>query len=497
MKRLRHIIIGLAALSAWSAVAMPIGLRSALWNRSARSAAGGTYTIRFDLNGGGTRADETVAYGAWKSVAKPTRAGYEFAGWVASGHNTSLAMYSPKSGVVVDMRDEFAAVPVTGNVSFKNLNTGVDGDSCTTLTAQWKGGVYELGYDNQFLVAEWIKNAKSGRCITAGGTLTTNIASGTVTLKNGTNVTVWTGYSMSTTPSKNAGYYAFPVEPGTKCRLAVSLSGKITGKVALTVFCFDRDGAYIEHKSKNATAAGRVYLDFTTLPDADHAELRFGVYNSGDNVTFSNIKFIKFSPYANISEPYGRTYTYETGAKYGELAVPTRAGYTFGGWFTEENGGGTQITEDTLMQEASLTVYSKWTQDDIVVDADGGRTVTVPRLWILGHPAIVSAAGGNAEEAVRNGTAANGRKIWECYVLGLDPENGDATNDFRIVSFPMKADGMPDLGKLVFEPPTAKWNVPGARAVIEGAAALGGEWQEVPVGGNPAFRFFRVKVALP
>ena len=82
-------------------------------------------------------------------------------------------------------------------------------------------------------------------------------------------------------------------------------------------------------------------------------------------------------------------------------------------------------------------------------------------------------------------------------MLGLDPENGDATNDFRIVSFPMKADGTPDLGKLVFEPPTAKWNVPGARAVIEGAAALGGEWQEVPAGGNPAFRFFRVKVALP
>ena len=82
-------------------------------------------------------------------------------------------------------------------------------------------------------------------------------------------------------------------------------------------------------------------------------------------------------------------------------------------------------------------------------------------------------------------------------MLGLDPENGDATNDFRIVSFPMKADGTPDLGKLVFEPPPAKWNVPGARAVIEGAATLDGQWDEVPSGGNPAYRFFRVRVALP
>ena len=37
----------------------------------------------------------------------------------------------------------------------------------------------------------------------------------------------------------------------------------------------------------------------------------------------------------------------------------------------------------------------------------------------------------------------------------------------------------------------------GVEADMQGAAALGGEWQEVPTGGNPAFRFFRVKVALP
>ena len=100
----------------------------------------------------------------------------------------------------------------------------------------------------------------------------------------------------------------------------------------------------------------------------------------------------------------------------------------------------------------------------------------------------------DAEEAVQNGTAANGRKVWECYVLRLDPQV--ATNDFRIVSFPMKADGTPDLAGIVFEPPQAQWNVP-ATYKVKGAATLAGPWGDVMAGGSPAYRFFKVVVELP
>ncbi len=43
----------------------------------------------------------------------------------------------------------------------------------------------------------------------------------------------------------------------------------------------------------------------------------------------------------------------------------------------------------------------------------------------------------------------------------------------------MKADGTPDLANLALEPAQSEWNVPGARAVIMGAAVLGGEWHGV------------------
>ena len=138
---------------------------------------------------------------------------------------------------------------------------------------------------------------------------------------------------------------------------------------------------------------------------------------------------------------------------------------------------------------------------DIVVEVGGGKTVTVPRAWIAGRPAIVAAAGGDAAEAVRNGIAANGRRVWECYVVGLDPEI--ATNDFRITSFPMKADGTPDFGGMTVDPPPSQWNVP-ATWKVKGATTLDGPWEDVDVSASGCLgetalpmRFFKVEVVLP
>jgi len=136
-----------------------------------------------------------------------------------------------------------------------------------------------------------------------------------------------------------------------------------------------------------------------------------------------------------------------------------------------------------------------WIPASVPVDMGGGKSVTVPQTWVEEHPALVAAAGGNAEVALAS-KAANGRlSVVECYVLGLDPES--TTNDFKIISFPLKADGTPDLENIVFDPPAAKWNVEGARPVVKGAASLGGEWQAVTEENKAGFRFFKVEVVLP
>ena len=119
--------------------------------------------------------------------------------------------------------------------------------------------------------------------------------------------------------------------------------------------------------------------------------------------------------------------------------------------------------------------------DDVVVEAGGGKTVTVPGTWL-------------SENTERDATddAANGRKVWKCFVLGLDPEDPD--DDFQITRFWMEG-GEPkfeyshttDGSGVSFEPRIRKL----------GKAELGDEWAPVPEGGNPAFRFFKVEVTLP
>ena len=57
-------------------------------------------------------------------------------------------------------------------------------------------------------------------------------------------------------------------------------------------------------------------------------------------------------------------------------------------------------------------------------------------------------------------------------------------------------DGAPDLAGIVVEPPQGRWNVP-ATWKVKGAVSLDGPWEEVPAGGNTAYRFFKVEVVLP
>ena len=57
--------------------------------------------------------------------------------------------------------------------------------------------------------------------------------------------------------------------------------------------------------------------------------------------------------------------TVQQSQKYGTMPTPTKAGYSFGGWYTGENGTGTRVTSDTIVSNASdHTLYAKWTLSD-------------------------------------------------------------------------------------------------------------------------------------
>ena len=65
---------------------------------------------------------------------------------------------------------------------------------------------------------------------------------------------------------------------------------------------------------------------------------------------------------------------YDLGGAYGWLPTATRTGYAFGGWWTEANGGGTRVTEESEVLPGVTELYAKWTAKKYTVkfDRNGG-----------------------------------------------------------------------------------------------------------------------------
>ncbi len=73
-------------------------------------------------------------------------------------------------------------------------------------------------------------------------------------------------------------------------------------------------------------------------------------------------------------------------ATYGELQIPTRAGYTFDGWFTEQSGGTLINSDSPVTITITHTLYAKWTPLNITVnfDSNSGNDVSFSKAVTFG-----------------------------------------------------------------------------------------------------------------
>ncbi len=108
--------------------------------------------------------------------------------------------------------------------------------------------------------------------------------------------------------------------------------------------------------------------------------------------------------------PASKSVTY--GSTYGTLATTTRAGYTFGGWWTAASGGGTEVTGATTVTiTANQTLYAKWIENHGTLQLsattysvnENGGSVTITATRTDG-----SAGAATVNYATANGTALAG-----------------------------------------------------------------------------------------
>ncbi len=118
------------------------------------------------------------------------------------------------------------------------------------------------------------------------------------------------------------------------------------------------------------------------------------------------------------------------------LPTPSRDGFIFGGWFTEDNGKGTAFTSSTSVT-GDITVYAKWTA------VSGGSDEEV----YLNVDASSSGANGSVDypfTTFANAKAAlpNGGTIWVVNTIEITSSNSDLVSDAGTLIALKRASGM-------------------------------------------------------
>ena len=245
---------------------------------------------------------------------------------------------------------------------------------------------HDIGYDNLFSLTDWALNPVKDSKLSSNGTIAIDADKGTIKITHDGSAN---GTDNNT--SQQPTYYRAQVKGNTEYVLTWETAG--AGRAQIHVFYTTGD-QYTYNVNSNYSSGshwfvgngdlpyssdmGKHEVAFTTLPETDGLVFRFGTCNSGDSVTFSNIRLVEKSVY----DAYAKNYTtvreaFSVGDTKNLSYTPTREGYTFDGWYKAD---GTKVT-DVSGFSASDIVYAHWVQQvTVTFQNESGNTVKTVKV---------------------------------------------------------------------------------------------------------------------
>jgi uncharacterized repeat protein (TIGR02543 family) len=297
------------------------------------------YTITFNAQDGtGSHSDQSVTYGtAIGTLPEPTRDGYTFIGWFTEvGGGTQY---------------------VGGMALYSTVDN-------TTLYAQWTANVYTIKFNAN---AQGDVSPPPDQSVTYGA----KIGQLPVPVRKGYEFGGW--------------YTGGGVQYTVNTRIASDIILHAKWASATYTLTFDPQDGTVSPASKTVTygkavdtlpvptRSGYVFAGWYTEPDGKGTQ-----YKESDLAESNAILYAKWAATYTLTfsagsngtvSPASKTVT--SGAAVGTLPTPTptRSGYTFKGWYTEENGDGTQYTANTMYNTAgAMTLHAQWTAPTGVED---------------------------------------------------------------------------------------------------------------------------------
>ena len=269
-----------------------------------------------------------------------------------------------------------AEVTYTGSVLSKNTASVTEGSLAEghTATVSVSGTITNAGTANNTLSSVIIKDA-SGVDVTSNynitmqnGTLTVNKATPIITLteKTGNNYT-GTAISANEATTNSDGEITYTYYVGENCS-GTTLSGAPTDAGTYSVKATVSATTNYESATSSCVSHTITHTNYTiTLED--------GTSSTGGTETLYGR--------ANDGVYLDNAYTKKMTTSANPITVPTKEGYTFGGYYTSENGSGTQLIDangnitssfTNSLINSNTTLYAKWTAKPIYVfyNVNGG-----------------------------------------------------------------------------------------------------------------------------
>ena len=321
-----------------------------------------SYTVTFNTDGGSAVQSQTVVYNgkATRPVSDPEKVGYTFKGWFEGE-----GKYNFDNAVTADIeltaKWEINTYTVTfmageGQFSYDNIQND---QKTIELEVQYGGNAYEALYKlGNFKIIAPEDYIVEGFEVVGG-----SYSSMFYVTKE---LTVTITYSKT-----EVIVYMLGLD-GTVTPVTVYINGKIPSEV---IQC-DEGYKWINIVTKEKVDENTVISEMQVLVLA----LESG--STTVNVTL-DLNGGELGSVTSITVTFGE--------KYSNLKTPTREGYTFLGWWTNDgtssDGWGEQITSDTKVTRKDHTLYARWQANTytVIFDANGGTGTTTMEVTYDGH----------------------------------------------------------------------------------------------------------------
>ena len=289
------------------------------------------HTVTFDTAGGAYMADYYVPVGSTVTLPKAERGGCTFLGWYDESGSRIPDTITPSGDITVHAKWERVVVKYENDADRIVTDAGHYGLSQTTVFDQ-----IDISALSDFLDSRYV--VKFRVVLTMADTV-----AGTdhIILYNATNGEI--------------------INPGSESKMTESYA-KGQGMVYSYQFSYGK-GSTVSDKLIEFTIPGEKCGDYMTFrydANGDRSEI-WNIYNI--TVEVSIVDSANTFPINYVmnggTNPVGAPTTYTVSGSV-DLPTPTRAGYVFAGWYTNEKFSGKAVTAVPAEAPQGFTVYAKW-----------------------------------------------------------------------------------------------------------------------------------------